>query len=384
LSSTPQKGRRFFFAIFAVLALGTLLLVKPFLAVIALSLVTVLILRPLYAWIGGRRRLEGHTSLAVTLTMLIAIIIIFVPLILLAILIINQAADLLETVKSVDGALYIETVVTELESVVRSVPILSDVQIDEQQVTDFLTTQIIAILGWLAGLLKGLIGSLPSLFINGIIFLVMVASLLPAWDNLVIAIEELNPLDISLSDLYVHKAVTMSMAMFRGVFVVAVVQSLIMGLIFWVAGIEFAAFLALICFFLAIVPALGISFVALPAAVILLLMGEPSSALLVLIGFYGVVTPLNRVLRPRPDHKEVYFHFALVFISIFGGILLFGLVGAIYGPVIMILMITSVNIHMEYFSRSAEEKGRALASTAEANQTGSVDGDPATVAEDGR
>jgi predicted PurR-regulated permease PerM len=105
---------------------------------------------------------------------------------------------------------------------------------------------------------------------------------------------------------------------------------------------------------------------------------------LVLIGFYGVVTPLNRVLRPRPDHKEVYFHFALVFISIFGGILLFGLVGAIYGPVIMILMITSVNIHMEYFSRSAEEKGRALASTAEANQTGSVDGDPATVAEDGR
>jgi len=384
LSSTPQKGRRFFFAIFAVLALGTLLLVKPFLAVIALSLVTVLILRPLYAWIGGRRRLEGHTSLAVTLTMLIAIIIIFVPLILLAILIINQAADLLETVKSVDGALYIETVVTELESVIRSVPILSDVQFDEQQVTDFLTTQIIAILGWLAGLLKGLIGSLPSLFINGIIFLVMVASLLPAWDNLVIAIEELNPLDISLSDLYVHKAVTMSMAMFRGVFVVAVVQSLIMGLIFWVAGIEFAAFLALICFFLAIVPALGISFVALPAAVILLLMGEPSSALLVLIGFYGVVTPLNRVLRPRPDHKEVYFHFALVFISIFGGILLFGLVGAIYGPVIMILMITSVNIHMEYFSRSAKEKGRALASTSEANQTGSVDGDPATVADDGR
>ena len=70
-----ERTAMFFFAIFAVLALGTLLLIKPFLAVIALSLVTVLILRPLYAWIGGRRRLEGHTSLAVTLTMLIAIII---------------------------------------------------------------------------------------------------------------------------------------------------------------------------------------------------------------------------------------------------------------------------------------------------------------------
>jgi predicted PurR-regulated permease PerM len=370
-----------------VLALGTLLLIKPFLAVIALSLVTVLILRPLYAWIGGRRRLQSHNSLAVTLTMLIAIIVIFIPLILLAILIINQAADLLETVKSTGGEDFVESVVTELESAVRTIPFLNDVQIDEQRVTDFLTTRIIDILERLAGLLKGLIGSLPSLFINGIIFLVMVASLLPAWDNLVIAIEELNPLDISLNDLYIHKAVTMSMAMFRGVFIVAVVESLIMGFFFWLAGIQFAAFLALICFFLAIVPALGISFVAFPAAVILLLMGETSSALLVLFGFYGVVTPLNRVLRPRPDHKEVYFHFALVFISVFGGILLFGLVGAIYGPVIMILMITSVNIYMEYFSRSAEERGHALARNpllAEANNTGSVEGDTATEAEDDR
>jgi hypothetical protein len=76
-----------------------------------------------------------------------------------------------------------------------------------------------------------------------------------------------------------------------------------------------------------------------------------------------------------------------VFISVFGGILLFGLVGAIYGPVIMILMITSVNIYMEYFSRSAEERGHALARKpllAEANNTGSVEGDTATEAEDDR
>ena len=321
LSRSPQRGRTFFFAIFAVLALATLLLIRPFLAVIAFSLVTVLILRPLYAWIGGRRRLEGHNRVALTLTVLIAIIVLLIPLILLTLLIINQAADLLDTVQSADGELVVETVITNLESAIQSIPFLSDVQIDEQQVAEFLNNKIIDVLEWLSGLFIGLIGSLPALFINAIIFLVLVASLLPAWDNLIIAIEDLNPMDISLNDLYVHKAVTMSASMFRGVFIVAVVQSFIMGFFFWLAGIQFAAFLALICFFFAIVPAVGISFVALPTAVILLLMGETSSALLVLFGFYGVVTPLNRVLMPRPIHKEVYFHFGLVFISVIGGVL---------------------------------------------------------------
>ena len=134
-------------------------------------------------------------------------------------------------------------------------------------------------------------------------------------------------------------------------------------------GIPFTALLALICFFFAIVPAVGISFVVIPTAAILLLAGETSAALLVLIGFYGVVAPLDRVLRPRPDHKEVYFHFGLVFISAFGGILLFGLLGVIYGPVIMILMITSIDIYMEYFSRAAEAQRRDLGRLPLAEQT---------------
>jgi len=147
----------------------------------------------------------------------------------------------------------------------------------------------------------------------------------------------------------------------KGVFLLAIIQGLIMGVFYWLANIPFAWFWTLLSMIFAILPVVGISFLVLPTVVILLLMGETTSALLLLFGFYAVVNPLNRVLQPRPDRKEAYFHFALVIIAVFGGVQLFGLLGIIYGPVIMILMITSVDIYLEYFSRSAGEQALSLA-----------------------
>ena len=55
-----------------------------------------------------------------------------------------------------------------------------------------------------------------------------------------------------------------------------------------------------------------------------------------------------RVLRPVLVPKGAYLNPALVMLSVFGGMGLMGPIGLIYGPVIMILLVTSVEVYTKY------------------------------------
>ena len=75
--------------------------------------------------------------------------------------------------------------------------------------------------------------------------------------------------------------------------------------------------------------------------------------LIVLFSFYVVVNPLDLILRPKLVSKEAYLNFTLMLLALFGGLAVGGLLGMIYGPVIMVLFITSIEIYGEYFSNSS-------------------------------
>ena len=89
-------------------------------------------------------------------------------------------------------------------------------------------------------------------------------------------------------------------------------------------------------------------------------MGNTSQALIVFIGFYGVVNWLDIFLRPKLIAEEASLHFALFILAIFGGLAWAGILGLFYGPIIMLLLVTTVEIYVERFS---EEDGQRLEST---------------------
>ena len=70
------------------------------------------------------------------------------------------------------------------------------------------------------------------------------------------------------------------------------------------------------------------------------------------MAFLIVVSNIDTVLRPRLVPKGAYLNPALVILSVFGGMQLMGVIGALYGPVIMILLITSVEVYLKYMLRS--------------------------------
>ena len=109
----------------------------------------------------------------------------------------------------------------------------------------------------------------------------------------------------------------------------------------------------------AVLPLVGISYLTLFLALILILQGEYTSAAIVLFGFYGVVNWIDVLLRPRLISKEAYINFALILLGILGGMLWAGFLGLFIGPTVIMLLVTTIQIYKEQF---AQEDGGVIKS----------------------
>jgi len=114
--------------------------------------------------------------------------------------------------------------------------------------------------------------------------------------------------------------------------------------------------------FLALLPMIGISLVAWPVGILLILTGDIWQGIFVIAAFLLVISNIDTILRSRLVPKGAYLNPALVILSVLGGIGLMGLIGVIYGPVIMILLVTSIEVYTKYMLRSdletLDEEGR--------------------------
>ncbi|MDX1521389.1 MAG: AI-2E family transporter, partial [Anaerolineae bacterium] len=89
--------------------------------------------------------------------------------------------------------------------------------------------------------------------------------------------------------------------------------------------------------------------IAIPIGVALLAFGQIWQGILVLVGSTLIVSNIDNLLRPRLVSKDANLSPALVLLSAFGGLSLFGFLGVIYGPVVMIFLITTVEIYLEHY-----------------------------------
>ena len=89
--------------------------------------------------------------------------------------------------------------------------------------------------------------------------------------------------------------------------------------------------------------------ITVPAGIVLIAFGSGWQGLLVIIGGLLVVSNIDTILRPLLVPKEANINSALVLIGALGGLHLFGFLGVIYGPVVMIFLVTTVEIYLEHY-----------------------------------
>ena len=118
------------------------------------------------------------------------------------------------------------------------------------------------------------------------------------------------------------------------------------ALILQLVGIPYFAFFLLLLTFLSIIP-LGAGIVTIPIGVINLALGNYWQGAVILLNHFIIITNIDNVLKPKLVPKAVRLHPALLLLSIFAGLGMFGFLGIIIGPVIMILITTTIEVYLK-------------------------------------
>jgi len=346
------KQRIFFFGMVAILAILAMILVWQFVQAILLAIAVVILLKPLYNWLLEKRWINGSEQKATGLTMLIFILLIAIPAVLIVGGAISQAAMLFSGLDFTTLELSMQGVNSWLEQLIRTFS-AGNAHLGDLQLTETIAQVTAWLASWLRGIVVSLGRALPGIFMNGLVVLVIIFVLLPRYKRPGKQdILDIVPFPAEITQLFMDKIDIMIKAMFKGNFVIAIVTGLTMGLVLWIAGVPFVMFLTLASMFLSLVPMIGVSLVAWPVGIFLILNGNVWQGIFVLVAFLVLVANIDTILRPHLIPKGAQLNPALVILSVLGGLGVMGIIGALYGPVVMILLVTSIDVYTKYLLRS--------------------------------
>jgi predicted PurR-regulated permease PerM len=165
-----------------------------------------------------------------------------------------------------------------------------------------------------------------------------------------IALRELTALSpltaAEMQHLYQRVSDTVYATVF-GTLTVAGVQGLLGGFMFWCLGLPAAFLWGLVMALLSVVPVLGSFIVWVPAALFLALDGSWGKALILAMWGLLVVGTVDNLLRPVLVGSRLKQHTLLAFLSVVGGLLVFGASGLILGPLVLTLTLVLLEVWAE-------------------------------------
>lgn len=128
---------------------------------------------------------------------------------------------------------------------------------------------------------------------------------------------------------------------------IAIIQGTLLGFGFWIFGIPDPVFWGMIGAFLSMIPLFGTPLVFLPAGIIELSNGNMVSGFGIIIYGYLIVTTVDNFIRMAIGRRIANTHPLITIIGVVIGIPIFGILGILYGPLIISLFIMLVNIYSE-------------------------------------
>lgn len=298
-------------------------LAAPFFPAFAWALALAVMFVPLYRWLELKVK---HPNLAAMICVLIAAVIVVVPAVFVAEQMIGEASR---------GAVTIKRMVDtgEWRRSFDAHPLISPVVgwIDRQF---DLPDMVNAATSWLTGTAASFVNRSVQHLIGVVLTFYIFFYFLRDRNVLLKSVRSLSPLSEEDMNRMFDGVNDTVHATLYGTFAVAVVQGTLGGLMFWWLDLPAPLLWGTVMAMLAVVPVLGAFIVWIPAAIFLFLQGSEGKALLLTIWGSIVVGGIDNLLYPILVGTRLKMHTVLAFVSLVGGLIVFGTSGLILGPVI--------------------------------------------------
>ena len=305
------------------------LLAIPFLPVLAWALALAVLFTPLQCWLESKLNLPG---LAAFISVMIIGLIVVVPSVFVVQHLVIQAAKSAALIEEeINAGDWRQT----LEAQPRFAPIADWVkeEIDLPGMVKTVTT-------WLSSTAGLLVKTSVFQIIGFCLIFYLLFYFLRDRRAALLALRSLSPLSRHEMDKLFVRVEDTIYATIYGTLAVACAQGILGGLMFWILGLPAPLLWGLVMGLLAVVPVLGAFVIWVPAALYLGLEGDWEKALILAAWGTIIVGTIDNLLHPLLVGKRLKMHTLLAFISVVGGLMLFGAAGLILGPVA--LTITTV------------------------------------------
>lgn len=313
------------------------LIVRPFLPAFAWAVALAVVVHPLHQWMTRHIRLP---SLAAGLTVIIVVVAMVVPAVILANELVQEVSALGDLLVREWNSGKLQALLAQhprLESLVHSLQLHLDPAAIRSKAADIAVGAGVA-----SVLLQSIDGAVQALIAFFLLFFFFRDQ-----DKFLLAVERMVPLTTEESEATFVRIGDMLHATIFGTVAVALIQGTLGGLMFWWLGLPAPLLWGAVMGMLAIVPLLGPFIIWVPAVIFLALSGQTEKAL-ILAGWGAIVVGLiDNILFPLFVGKRLRLHTVPVFISIVGGLVVFGSAGLIVGPVVLVITVALLHVWHE-------------------------------------
>ena len=335
------------------LLFGAYFLRRYFMLIVIAAIVAYLF-TPLY----NRLRAKLNGGLATALTVLAALAIVVIPLIgvvsLATVQISHMLMSVAEWAKTADLNALGDKAINSVNQLLAKLPFQAPT-ISVQSLRDNVGKVAQTIGEWLLRTLSGAAGGAIGLITSAIIFLYVLISLLVNKTEIITLIRRLNPLGEEATDLYLAKMGAMVKGTVKGQFIIAVIQGILGACSIYIAGFHDGFFIfAIFLTALSVIP-LGSGIVTIPFGIGLMFFGNVAGGLFIVLFHIFGITNVDNFLRPILVPKEARLDPALMLLSVFSGIAMFGFFGIVLGPVLMIVIVTTISVYLSVYKGVAME-----------------------------
>lgn len=316
-----------------ILAVLSILILWPLITAIITGLILVYVFYPIYKRVF---KLVKEKNISALIIILLIVFIIFLPLWFILPLVLKQMFDIYLYAQNIDFLNIIKAVF----------PTLAE--------TEFSKTLAGSLNTFISSLVKTALSSASQMFLDlpvlalkvVVIFFVLFFGMRDA-ELFKDYVKSLSPFSKATEKDLENKFKNITSSVIRGFVIIGLLQGILTGIGLFIFGVPQTLVLTIIAIFTSIIPVLGAWVVWVPAVIYLFISGK----ILMAIGLalYGglFVSWIDNILRPYIVSKKTKISSAIILVGMIGGLLVFGILGFIIGPLILSYLLLVLDAYRE-------------------------------------
>ncbi len=334
--SKDNLQKYFFTALLVAVSAVVFFIFLPFLEVIVVSSLFGVVLTPLHRKIS--KKLNGRDGLSAFIVTIIFAIVFIAPFIFLATKLLSESKDLYLQLTSQTQIDYIQKVTSALEKPIQRIyPTFSlDIGGFVSLGADWVTSHLSSIFSSILSIVTGVLLVFISLFF-----------FLRDGKKFKKTLVDLSPLSDKRDEQIFVKIKNTIAGTAKGVILVAIIQGILSGVGMWIFGVPNPTLWGSVSSIASLVPGLGTAIVFIPAIIYMYIIDNIPYAIGLMVWSALIVGMVDNFLIPYLYSRDVEIHQLIMLFAVLGGLVVFGPIGFIFGPIVLALFFTLIDIYQD-------------------------------------